>query len=161
MDWWLLVATTLAEDSAGKNSYLYNDPLSPGWRFVPWDFNASYGQNWYTGRRDVTGINEFQSSNRIFWAMLNADEDVLKARLLERLDDGGPLDAETQLGWMDAWYEQIDRSAQRDWAKWEESYRGHWWNAYRSDWNSYEEEVDYLYDWVLVREETMRSWAER
>ncbi|MCP4808280.1 MAG: hypothetical protein GY913_27795 [Proteobacteria bacterium] len=163
MDWFLLVAYALSEDSAGKNSYLYNDPLADGaphFHAVPWDHNHSWGQNWYTARRDVDRLNEYQSTNRVFWAMKDADEDRLKARLLDRMGDGGPLDAETHLAWMDGWYADIDRSARRDWALWETSYRSHWWADYRDDWTSYDEEVAYLYDWVEQREAYMRAWAE-
>ena len=158
-DWFLLVAYALSEDSAGKNVYLYNDPLSPTFRVAPWDHNHSWGQNWYTARRDVDRINTYGSSNRIFWAWLQVD-DALQTRMLARMEDGGPLDASTHLAWMDAWYEAIDRSARRDWATWESSYRSHWWADYRDDWTSYDEEVAYLYAWVEEREEHMRDWAE-
>ena len=45
MDWFLLVHFSLAEDSAGKNAYLYNDPLSGRFMYAPWDFNQAWGQN--------------------------------------------------------------------------------------------------------------------
>ena len=49
-DWFVFTSALRADDSAGKNSYLYHDPRpaapDPRWRYVPWDFNASFGQDW-------------------------------------------------------------------------------------------------------------------
>ena len=69
MDWFLLVTYTLAEDSAGKNSYLYTGPDSPDFRFIPWDFNHSWGQDWRTLREAPDAENEYRWHNRIFIAL--------------------------------------------------------------------------------------------
>ena len=153
MDWFLLVHYALAEDSAGKNSYLFNDPLDGGFRFVPWDFNHAWGQNWYTARRSSDSLNEYKAYNLVFWAL--QDDEAATTALWERFEllrgEGGPYDLGWQLAQLDTYYAQIQPSATRDWARWEESYRSHWWAAYRSDWTSYEEEKAYLYLWAEER----------
>ena len=39
-----------ADDSGGKNAYLYFDPVGGLIHHVPWDFNHSLGQTWQTER---------------------------------------------------------------------------------------------------------------
>ena len=58
-DWLILVSYSLSDDSAGKNSYLYKGDAADGalgdlFRFVPWDFNDSWGQSWQTDRTLAT-----------------------------------------------------------------------------------------------------------
>ena len=50
-DWWIFVSLIMGDDSAGKNSYHYHDPLGGPWRFAPWDFNDSFGQTWQSARK--------------------------------------------------------------------------------------------------------------
>ncbi len=157
MDWFLLVHYTTAEDSAGKNSYLYH-PLSGGqFRYGPWDFNHAWGQGWYTYRVDAEYDNSFTGTNRVFWAIQSDAE--AEAEQWERFatmrEDGGPFSLDWQLATLDEYYALIDASAQRDWDKWGASYRSYsGWastrNAY-GDWQDYEGEKAYLYQWVEDR----------
>lgn len=156
MDWFLLVYVTVSEDSAGKNSYLYNDPnLDPAFRYVPWDFNHSYGQNWYTARVSAQNTNTYTSRNRVFWAI----QEVRMDDLVERWQGlrEGPLGLAWQQETVEAWWTLIDPSAERDWAKWESAHKSHWWAGYRNDWTSYAEEKDYLRQWLADREDHLVS----
>lgn len=153
-DWFVLVHYVNGEDSTNKNHYLYRDPHGGRFFVVPWDFNASWGQNWRTYRRDPAVDNEFRDNNRVFAAMLDADADALWARAAFHRE--GPLGLDWQLAWLDETFAHIDRSAQRDWSKWEDSYYSYdGWAAYReehADWTDYEGEKAYLYDWVRARD---------
>ena len=158
MDWFLLVTYTLAEDSAGKNAYLYHDPTSGLWRYAPWDFNHSWGQNWYTLRIGVTSINEFQSTNRIFkafQAVPDADEALWDRFRAMRQD--GPYHPDWFTSQLDGYYAEIDRSAVKDWDKWGGAYRSYsGWSSSRNgygDWTDYEGEKAYVYKWAEDRAE--------
>ncbi|HJN77480.1 MAG TPA: CotH kinase family protein [Myxococcota bacterium] len=151
MDWFLLVYVSVSEDSAGKNSYLYNDPADWTFRYVPWDFNHSWGQNWYTARVSAQNENAYTSTNRVFWAIQQSRPDDLLERWVQLRE--GPLSLEAQLSTVESYWELVDPSAERDWIKWESAHKSHWWGAYRSDWTSYEEEKDYLRQWLTDRED--------
>ena len=154
MDWYLLVFVSLSEDSAGKNCYLYNDPDSPwSFRYVPWDFNHSWGQNWYTARLSATNPQVYENAewNRVFWAIRQTRTDELIERW-QGLRAEGPLGVDWQLDTIDAYHALIDPSAERDWARWEGAHKAHWWGAYRDDWTSYDEEKAYLRQWIIDRE---------
>jgi hypothetical protein len=85
-DWLLLVGWAIADDSAGKNVYLYHGGEPDGalgllFRYVPWDFNDSFGQSWQTNRvaptmgnawtmnRDGVGAAQSNLGNRVFSAL--------------------------------------------------------------------------------------------
>jgi len=153
MDWYLLVVYALAEDSAGKNAYLYHDPDSGLFRYAPWDFNHSWGQGWYTYRTDAAYINSFTGTNRIFGAFRNVEstDDALWDRFRELRTDG-PYDPAWITAQVDDYYALIDDSAARDWAKWADAYYSYGgWAGYRDavdDWTDYEGEKAYLYEWL-------------
>lgn len=156
MDWFLLVSYSLSEDSAGKNSYLYHDPSTDRWRYIPWDFNHSWGQNWYTLRIDASYLNEYESRNRIFKAVL--DTPSAEAELWDRfraMRADGPFQLSWMEGQLDAYYAEIDRAATKDWEVWAHDYQTYSrWASYRNsygDWTDYEGEKAYLYDWVADR----------
>jgi hypothetical protein len=153
-DWFLLVYYSLSEDSAGKNAYLYNDPTQPTrFRYVPWDFNHAWGQNWYTARTSVDSLNDYMSLNRLFWAMQTdpAGSEALWARF-DDLRENGPFARDWLRSKLDSYYAEIELSAQRDWQKWEYEYHQEWWAPYREgNWTTYAEEKTYLYDWLEGR----------
>lgn len=162
MDWFLLVHYANAEDSADKNSYLYETPDSGVFRFVPWDFNASWGQNWRTYRRGTDFLNYYQANNRIFAAF--QEDPTASAALWERfvtLREEGPLNAAWQRERLDAYYARIDRSAERDWEVWGDAYRTYdGWAEYREDhedWTDFEGEKAYVYAWIEGREAYFRK----
>jgi len=155
MDWFLFVQWTSSDDSAGKNAYLYNDPDTFEFRYCPWDFNHSYGQGWYTYRIGATAYADYQSNNGIFAHFQDHPEaaDELWARNASARDDG-PLNADWMLATMDAYYAEIQASAERDWSAWGRAYQDYW-GSYNS--NSFEQEKAYLADWILERDAYMRG----
>ncbi len=159
IDWLLFVHWIAAADSAGKNAYLYNDPLDVRFRYVPWDFNHAYGQDWRTLRVSADWHSEFTWNNAIFAhllaeptlaAALWAHDEVLRA-------PGGPLSPDRQLELIDGYYADIDRSAQRDWDKWAAAYGsyGGWASLRNGDWLDYPGERAYLEQWLVDRADAM------
>lgn len=153
MDWFLLVHFSLAGDSAAKNAYLYHDPVLDRFYYAPWDFNHSWGQNWYTARTRATDLEYFTAYNRVFAAIQGVPEtdDILWERFTSMRADG-PF----ALSWMedqlDGYFAQIDSSAQRDWDRWGDDYNTGWWQHYRSgDWTDYEGEKAYVRTWISAR----------
>jgi len=156
MDWYWLVTYSLAEDSGGKNSYLYHDPDSGLFRFSPWDFNHSWGQNWYTIRVSAEDDEDMTWANRVFWAFLSNEDaqETLWSRL-ESMQNDGPFQPAWMTAQLDAYYALIDRSAARDWAEWSTSYYSYSsWSGSRTsanDWQDFEGEKAYLYSWLDQR----------
>ena len=158
MDWFLLVYYSLSEDSAGKNSYLYHNPETDRWRYIPWDFNHAWGQNWYTLRTDPGLLNNYQSWNRIFWAFqTNASAAETLWGRYESMRTDGPLHPDWITAQLDAYYELIQPAAEKDWEHWEREYEsyGYWSGARSGTWQDYEGEKEYLYDWLESRSEVM------
>lgn len=163
MDWFLLVTYTLAEDSAGKNSYLYVGPDSADFRFIPWDFNHAWGQDWRTLRTDAETENEYRWNNRVFIAL--QDEPSLRAALdarAEALHEDGPLNAAWVQEQLDGYYETLGPSPARDWAHWEGAHRRFdGWRSLRDgagDWEDHDGEVAYLRAWIDDRDRWFEDW---
>jgi hypothetical protein len=154
-DWLMFVCLIQATDSAGKNSYLYHDPREdapePRWRYLPWDFNASFGQGYRTQRRATTAypLSDFSVYNEVF-ARISRDEG-LSARLRERFDAAlrGAWNRVSVLALFDAWVAEIGPAALRDEQKWGMAYRDAW--GGRTDLTTYLEEVDYVRRWIDER----------
>ncbi len=152
-DWWIFVSLIMADDSAGKNSYHYHDPMSGGpWRYVPWDFNDSFGQTWQTARKgfdaDPTG---YTWANELFVRFLELPSigDPLRARYGDVLKDIYAVG--DVLALTDAMLAETAASARRDEGRWSDEYRNYnGWN-WRNDFTTYEEEVDYLRQWIADR----------
>ena len=146
-DWWVFVTLILANDSTAKNSYHYHSTAGP-WRYIPWDFNASFGQNWKTTRMIPRDDISFDYRNRLFKRMLAAPaiKGAIDQRYAEVLTERVP--KATVLGWIDAYAAEIEPSARRDERKWSATYRS-WPNfSTRTDFTTWEQEVDYLRSWV-------------
>lgn len=162
MDWFLFVHWTAADDSGGKNAYLYNDPTSTSFRYVPWDFNHSYGQNWYTARTSASTLNDFTWTNAIFkhFQQHPVDSEALWDRY-RQMANGGPLDGAWQRAQIDGYYADINDSAQRDWDQWGDAYRSYSsWSGYRNsagDWTDFDGERAYLEAWLDDRDAVMRA----
>ena len=154
MDWLLFVVFTAADDSAGKNSYLAWDAASGQLRFAPWDFNHCWGQDWRTLRVGSSHENRFTNYNRVFQALQEVSGDALQTRWDALLE--GPFAEEALLERVDGLYSAVHPSAGRDWDKWGQQYRSYGGWSWRDDWTSYEEEREYLVDWV----EDRARWAE-
>jgi spore coat protein H len=147
-DWLMYVCLIQATDSAGKNSYLYHDPRDgapePRWRYLPWDFNASFGQGYRAQRRSSSAypLSDFQQYNELFARILRDPE--LSARLRARFREAlsGAWAVSDILAMFDQWTEEIGPSALRDEQKWGAAYRAQW--GARPDLTSHSEEIDYV-----------------
>ncbi len=157
VDWWIFVTFSAAADSAGKNSYLAYDSSAGHMRYAPWDFNHAWGQDWRTLRVADDTAPDYRNTNRIFRAYLDAAPDRVAERWASLTEDGAPLSEEALVSRLDAMYEDLEPSAERDWDRWGSEYRSYsGWSSLRdNDWNDYQGEKDYLYDWVRER----AAWA--
>ncbi|NOY28551.1 MAG: hypothetical protein GXP62_22075 [Oligoflexia bacterium] len=154
MDWFLLIYYGQATDSAGKNAYLYHDPSSDRFVYTPWDFNASWGQSWYTLRLSSSELYSQTSYNKVFASIL-ADptaSTALWARFSAMREDG-PYSLAWMQAMLDGYFALIDPSAQRDWDTWGPMYRREWWAPYRNgDWTTYDQEKEYVRTWIEERD---------
>ncbi|MEZ4235286.1 MAG: CotH kinase family protein [Myxococcota bacterium] len=151
-DWFSLVHWMAADDSGGKNAYLVHDPVSGLFRYVPWDFNHSLGQNWYTARIAPDVYNDFVWTNAVFWHFINepAAAQLLWDRVASHRAVGGPLDPDVLLAKVDEYYALVAPSCERDWAKWEAAYWARFGWA-RTDHNSFDDEQAYVEQWIADR----------
>jgi hypothetical protein len=151
-DWWIFVTFAMADDSAGKNSYHYRDPVANGpFRYAPWDFNASFGQTWQTDREPASVLVDYVWANKLFERLL-AEPTLgppLRARYDAVLHDQYAL--EEVLGLVDGYVARIDRSARRDEAKWGSAYQSYGGWSWRSNFTTYEGEIAYLKAWLTER----------
>ncbi|MCP4809181.1 MAG: hypothetical protein GY913_12800 [Proteobacteria bacterium] len=154
IDWWAFVYFSMSGDSAGKNSYLAWDEPNHRMRYAPWDFNHSWGQDWRTLRIDSDYDWDMTSRNKVFDALLDVDKDRVRERWDVLFD--GPFSEEALVARLDGYYADVDPSAARDWDKWAGEYKSYGGWSSRSDWTTYEEEKEYLYEWVRERSE----WAQ-
>jgi len=155
-DWLLWAQLILAQDSAGKNAYLYADPVDGRWRFAPWDLNDSFGQNWYTLRVSSTERNDYYWNNRIF-RMLQEHPDaqaMVRARFAS-YRDGGPFGPAALGAQLDAYLETLGPNVDRDWARWGAEYQSYgrwsWDRSSAGDWTTPSEEVAYVRSWLNER----------
>lgn len=154
-DWWILVMAIYGNDNLNKNSYHFHD--TGPFRLVPWDFTASFGQNWRTVRRKPHEETEFPDGNLLFERFLGDPE--LREPMVRRY--AGILaercTAADLLGWIDGYTGEFEASARRDERKWGHAYRSFPRWAHRTDINTWEEEVQYVRDWVKARWEHQRA----
>jgi len=155
MHWLIFVTLSQAVDTTSKNYYLVHDPRpdapDPRWRFVPWDFNASFGQGTSTQRRapDYWPLARFARANRLFDRMMQ--EPTLRAPLLQRF----------RATMQDVWTEdeialtferfasEVALAAERDELHWGEIRHAYF--STRSDWTSPAKELAYLRAWLPAR----------
>lgn len=162
-DWWIFNTLILGVDSQAKNAYHAYDPATGGtWRYIPWDLDASFGQSFDTTRTSPTARPTFAEDNLLFKRML-AEPSIagpMRERYRKLLRD--ELKLETVLSLIDGYVKETAPAARRDWAKWWDEYQsfgspqsggdGNFpnWDD-RTDFNSYEEEVEYVRRWVRTR----------
>jgi len=162
-DWWIFNTLILGMDSQAKNAYHAYDPATGGpWRFIPWDLDASFGQHFDTTRTSPTARPTFADDNLLFKRML--EEPTIAGPMRERYGRllRNELKLETALSLIDGYVKETAPAARRDWAKWWDEYQafgspqsggdGNFpnWDD-RKDFNSYEQEVDYVRQWVKTR----------
>jgi spore coat protein H len=146
-DWWVFITILRGDDTANKNSYHYFESPGEPARYVPWDLNATFGQNWATFRQPAHQSRNYDGLNRLFERLLADPE---QARLLEerrRAALDGVFHPDRVDSLIDGYLREIEASARRDFRKWEPAYRsfGRW--KGRSDFTTFEGEVAYLRSW--------------
>lgn len=158
IDWYLFVRFAAADDSGGKNDYLVHDPETGRFRYVPWDFNHSWGQDWRTLRFPPTVANDFRWNNEVFVHLQDDPGDAASIDARQARFVGGPFSDRALRAKLDAYYALIDPSARRDWSMWAADYQsyGGWASSRTDDWTDYDGEKAYVYAWVDAR----AGWAE-
>ncbi|MHA7632972.1 CotH kinase family protein [Corallococcus sp. M7] len=148
-DWWILAHLAALSDSVTKNAYHFRaQGQARRWRYIPWDLDASFGQNWNTTRQAPDVMASFTEENHLFARML--EDPALRGPLRERLHTllHTSLHRDVVHGLIDTYAAEVDRAARKDEAHWGEAYR-HFprWNQ-RTDILGFEGEVKYIHDWV-------------
>ncbi|WP_338867659.1 CotH kinase family protein [Myxococcus stipitatus] len=168
-DWWIFNTLILGTDSGGKNAYHAYDPGTKGpWRFIPWDLDASLGQNFDTTRTGPTTRLNFASQNRIFERLLEDPSFANPMRERYQALLRNELKLENVLALIDRYEKETSAVAKRDWARWQLEYRafgepgsigeGNFPNWYkRADFNTYEQELEYVRQWVRTRWPALQS----
>ena len=156
-DWFIFVTFGMVTDSGGKNVHLYHDPITDGpFRVTPWDYNASWGQEWETSRIDVGYLADFVWTNRLFQAMLNDPvmSEALWARYAEQLS--GPLSEELLLAEAQRLLDTTQWSRRRSWRRWGPRYQSYFGHSPNPD-----DEAEYLLAWADDRHEIIADWVAR
>ncbi|MBI2894316.1 MAG: CotH kinase family protein [Deltaproteobacteria bacterium] len=151
-DWWIFVSFIEADDSAGKNSYHYHDPAGGPFRVVPWDFNASFGQDWQSERQGWDERpEELAWANELFARFLDEPTigDPLRERYARVLDGPFALGEVTDL--FDGMAAEVRDAALRDEERWAGEMRAYPGWSWREDFTTHEEEVEYVRDWLTGR----------
>ncbi|HKP55308.1 MAG TPA: CotH kinase family protein [Polyangiales bacterium] len=154
-DWLVFTNLIAAGDTTNKNCYLIHDPRPDApdarWRFIPWDFNTSWGQGYYTQRLvpDKLELDGSAKRNAFFEHLLT--DPALRERVVERYREvlRGPWTMDEILSTLDGWAAEIEPAALRDEVKWSEQFRSYW--AKRNGFNNHVEEIQYLRDWIRAR----------
>ncbi|WP_224242370.1 CotH kinase family protein [Hyalangium gracile] len=151
-DWWIFATLVHANDSVAKNAYHYRSPGAEGrWRYIPWDLDASFGQEWNTWRSAPELFADFADRNHLFARML-ADPSIaepMRERYRTLLRD--ELNVERVLGLMEQYARELAAAARRDEAHWGGAYRDFRRWRDRTDFTTHEEEIEYLRQWVRRR----------
>ncbi|KFE71442.1 Inner spore coat protein H [Hyalangium minutum] len=151
-DWWIFNTLVLGTDSGAKNAYHYQErePLRP-FRFIPWDFDATFGQGWDTRRRGATELLDFAGDNLLFKKML--EDPAIAGPMRERYRQllHGPLSKQEVLRLIDGYAQELEVAAQRDQARWGQQYRTYERWSDRTDFTTWSEEVEYIRRWVDQR----------
>jgi spore coat protein H len=154
--WWILSSFIKADDSSAKNSYHYHDPTAPGglWHVIPWDFNESFGQDFATRRAGAEATQPeglYVMNNGLFERMLRQPSigPAMRARYASVLRSAYALDS--LLSRLDDMVREIAVSAHRDEEKWQAAYRAYAGWSGRTDFTSFDEEVQYVRQWIAAR----------
>lgn len=168
-DWWIFNTLIQGNDSQGKNAYHAYDPKAGGpWRFIPWDMDASLGQNFDTTRSVATARPTYVLDNLLFQKMLA--EPAIAGPLRERYRQAlkNELSEATVQALIDGYVKELGPNAQRDEARWGQQYRdfarpgqdgyGNFpdWHL-RQDFKTHAEEVEYLRQWIHARWSAFQS----
>lgn len=151
-DWWIFATLVHANDSVAKNAYHYRTPGAAGtWRFLPWDLDASFGQEWNTFRSAPEIVFDFADRNHLFARMLADPAIAEPMRERYRALLRGVLSMEEVLGQLDRYARELAAAARRDEAHWGRAYRDFWRWRSRTDFTPHGEELEYLRQWIRAR----------
>ena len=159
VDWLAFVSFIAASDSTAKNAFWYQPDPDSAFRYIPWDFNHSFGQDWITLRvpPDAQALDFYAEQNGLFERIYT--DPVLRAQLLERYDallDGAfsPDNLSETVAEIAA---ELGRNLERDERRWGDDYNTYRnWNA-REDLESSEGEIAYIVDWIAARHVYMEA----
>jgi hypothetical protein len=156
-DWWILATLILATDSGGKNAFHYHDPRGGVFRYTPWDFNASFGQDWNTKRLSYTARLSFFAYNKLFERMMADPTFAAETRARYKAVLANEIEVSKILAEFDAYHARITESARRDESKWRAAYRTYsGWNT-RTDFTTFDQEVAYTRAWISQRWSSLQS----
>jgi spore coat protein H len=150
MDWLILITFLGGDDNAGKNTYHYHELDGP-WRVVPWDFNATSGQDYQTQRRSAADLDHYESMNRLFerFRAVPALRAQLDARFRAALESVLTVAEANSL--IDELVAEVGPMVARDQARWGAEYESYEDWSSRTDFTSPEEEVAYVRSWLGER----------
>lgn len=150
-DWWAFITLLVAIDSDIKNAYHYHDPQGGPWRYIPWDLDGTFGQSWKTQRLRPTAPLDTGAENGMFGRILKepAFAGPLRTRLKAALyTELAPALLHARL---DALAREIGPSARRDERRWVAQYRSFPLWSSRTDFTTFDEEVEYMRQWMTLR----------
>jgi spore coat protein H len=160
-DWWILSTLMSAKDSVAKNAYHFRARgTGARFRYIPWDLDTSFGQDWNTTRLHAEDLDPYTRENRVFSRML--EDPAIAGPLRERYRAllQGPLSRDVVLGLIDGYVRELEPAALKDEARWGKEYKSFRSWSWRTDFNDFEGEVAYLRAWVDTRwrvlEESLR-----
>lgn len=148
-DWWMLAHLAALSDSVTKNAYHFRAQGPTGsWRYIPWDMDASFGQDWNTVRRAPRPMATFPEENRLFARMV--EDPAIRQPLRERFHTllHTSLHRDIVQGLIDTYAAEVDHAARKDEALWGDAYRHFPRWSRRTDLNDFEGEVSYIHSWV-------------
>lgn len=151
-DWWIFSTLAFTSDAVSKNAYHYR-ASGPGtrWRFIPWDLDASFGQHWDTQRAGPLERTDFSEANHLFARTLAEPSFAGPMRERYRALLQGELRVEVVLDLIDTYAREVGPAARKDEAHWGAAHRSFPRWSSRTDFNTHEEEVAYIRDWVRAR----------
>ena len=151
--WWMFVMLLRASDSCAKNAFHYHKPGSSVWRYIPWDLNSSFGQNSKTKREGSDVLNNYFGLNNIFKRFHEEDDirNPLQTRFYTLLSPENELDINRILSKIDEYTLEIREAALKSEEKWKDKYRDYVLWKERTDFTTFDEEIQYIKDWITNR----------
>ncbi len=157
-DWWVFASLIHASDSAWKNAYLYHEKGGK-WRYLPWDFNASFGQSFggpakgnLTSSRPDNLPRLFADKNLFFKVFL--DNPITRDRLYQRARE--LIKNEWELvkiqNQIDRWVFEIEDLAKKDEEKWQQHLQQYFnVTQAQAQARNFENEIQWIKTWIKER----------
>ncbi len=150
-DWWIFVSLLNASNNKSRNAYHVHSPRGGPWRYLPWDLDATFGQEWDTERERPEVFDDFRNDNLLFKRMLEepAFAGPMRARYQALLR--GELKVDTVLALLDRYAAEVGPAARRDESRWMPEYRSYELWSHRTDFTTFDEEIRYMREWISTR----------